>query len=135
MTNGQGGYSPSDPEGGDAPERRDDISELDRGLPRIGTPVHVVVVGNPSGAPCLPASYLGFDGRDAWVGHSGSGPMARARYEMPGMTQGPMFTYGTFHIAARCDVAGPIDPPQRVAMTDGPEQSTDIFRPEETRRA
>jgi hypothetical protein len=131
-----GGYSTSNPDGGDPPAPLDDISEMDRGLPRIGTPVHVVVFGNPSGAPCCPAVYLGYDGTEAWLLTLGPGGREmRAGYAAPGVDPtGPAFAYGTFHIAARCDITGRVQPAQLVgAHGDGPDFSTDSFWTE-TRR-
>jgi hypothetical protein len=127
QVDGQGGTSPSDPDGGDAPEPLDAIGELGRAPVRIGTPVHVVKQGNPSGAPCLPGAYMGFDGREAWV-QLFDGRMAAAPYVMPGAGPGPVFTYGSFHLAARCEVYGPVAPPQQVAMPDEAPRSTDVFR-------
>lgn len=122
-----GGSSPSNPDGGDPPAPLDPIAELERAPVRIGTPVHVVMHGNPSGAPCCPGVYLGFDGREAWVCDSKGGTFT-ALYSAPGAGSGPVFTYRTFHLAARCEVTGPVDPPQQVAQSDGPPLSTDDFR-------
>lgn len=83
---------------------------------RIGAPVHALIMGNPSGAPCLPYVYLGRDaqGRDhigSVLGHGGTTVAVRHELqpgERPSLDESAAELYGTWHLATACDVTGPV---------------------------